>query len=130
MCLLAEVGFVTSAEFSESHRTLWNNCFQRLGRFACKNGGFASVGKTFQHPRASPIGNGDKVCVGGGAGFIGSHIAKRLKEAGYKVTAVDWKENEFMEKDEFCDEFILDDAQTRGCLQGMQGLRPGLQPRS
>lgn len=57
----------------------------------------------------NPIGNGDKVCVGGGAGFIGSHIAKRLKEAGYKVTVVDWKENEFMEKDEFCDEFILDD---------------------
>jgi GDP-D-mannose 3',5'-epimerase len=56
-----------------------------------------------------PPGNGAKVCVGGGAGFIGSHIAKRLKEAGYKVTVVDWKENEFMEKDEFCDEFILDD---------------------
>jgi GDP-D-mannose 3', 5'-epimerase len=28
-------------------------------------------------------GNGTKVCVGGGAGFIGSHIAKRMKEAGY-----------------------------------------------
>merc|ERR1719189_3231715 len=56
-----------------------------------------------------PPGNGAKVCVGGGAGFIGSHIAKRLKEAGYKVTVVDWKKNEFMEIDEFCDEFILDD---------------------
>lgn len=100
--------------------------FNRLGRFACKNGGFASVGKTFQHPRASPIGNGDKVCVGGGAGFIGSHIAKRLKEAGYKVTVVDWKENEFMEKDEFCDEFILDDLRK---LE-VACMRPGLQPRS
>lgn len=60
-------------------------------------------------PFTLPPGNGAKVCVGGGAGFIGSHIAKRLKEAGYKVTVVDWKENEFMEKDEFCDEFILDD---------------------
>ena len=49
------------------------------------------------------------MCVGGGAGFIGSHIAKRLKENGYKVTVVDWKKNEFMENDEFCDEFILDD---------------------
>lgn len=56
-----------------------------------------------------PPGNGAKVCIGGGAGFIGSHIAKRLKEAGYKVTVVDWKENEFMTKSEFCDEFILDD---------------------
>ena len=56
-----------------------------------------------------PPGEGKKVCVGGGAGFIGSHIAKRLKEAGYYVIVVDWKKNEFMENDEFCDKFILDD---------------------
>lgn len=56
-----------------------------------------------------PPGEGKKVCIGGGAGFIGSHIAKRLKENGYKVTVVDWKKNEFMEIDEFCDEFVLDD---------------------
>lgn len=56
-----------------------------------------------------PPGDGAKICVGGGAGFIGSHIAKRLKESGYKVTVVDWKENEFMKADEFCDEFILGD---------------------
>jgi len=56
-----------------------------------------------------PAGNGDKVCVGGGAGFIGSHIAKRLKEAGYYVTVVDWKRNEFMKEDEFCSNFILGD---------------------
>jgi len=62
-----------------------------------------------QTPFTLPPGNGTKVCVGGGAGFIGSHIAKRLKESGYVVTVVDWKKNEFMEIDEFCDEFILDD---------------------
>jgi len=56
-----------------------------------------------------PEGNGAKVCVGGGAGFIGSHIAKRLKANGYKVIVVDWKKNEFMEDDEFCDEFIMGD---------------------
>eukprot|EP00560_Eucampia_antarctica_P007957 CAMPEP_0197823982 /NCGR_PEP_ID=MMETSP1437-20131217/1294_1 /TAXON_ID=49252 ORGANISM="Eucampia antarctica, Strain CCMP1452" /NCGR_SAMPLE_ID=MMETSP1437 /ASSEMBLY_ACC=CAM_ASM_001096 /LENGTH=357 /DNA_ID=CAMNT_0043423425 /DNA_START=95 /DNA_END=1168 /DNA_ORIENTATION=- len=56
-----------------------------------------------------PAGNGTKVCIGGGAGFIGSHIAKRLKENGYHVTVVDWKKNEFMENEEFCDEFILED---------------------
>ena len=56
-----------------------------------------------------PPGNGAKVCVGGGAGFIGSHIAKRLKAAGYHVTVVDWKKNEFMEEPEFCDVFIHDD---------------------
>lgn len=56
-----------------------------------------------------PEGKGAKVCIGGGAGFIGSHIAKTLKESGYHVTVVDWKKNEFMENDEFCDAFILDD---------------------
>jgi len=72
-----------------------------------------------------PPGDGAKVCVGGGAGFIGSHIAKRLKESGYKVTVVDWKENEFMKPEEFCDEFVLDDLRKlevavkacQGCLQ-------------
>jgi GDP-D-mannose 3',5'-epimerase len=56
-----------------------------------------------------PAGSGKKVCVGGGAGFIGSHIARRLKAAGYHVTVVDWKKNEFMEEPEFCDKFILGD---------------------
>jgi len=56
-----------------------------------------------------PAGEGAKVCIGGGAGFIGSHIARRLKENGYHVTVVDWKKNEFMENDEFCDVFIHED---------------------
>ena len=57
-----------------------------------------------------PKGTKDiKVCVGGGAGFIGSHLAKRLKAAGFYVRVVDWKNNEFMKTDEFCDEFILGD---------------------
>ena len=45
----------------------------------------------------------------GGAGFIGSHIAKRLKAAGYHVTVVDWKRNEFMDESEFCHVMILED---------------------
>jgi GDP-D-mannose 3',5'-epimerase len=56
-----------------------------------------------------PKGEGKKVCVGGGAGFIGSHIAKRLKANGWTVTVVDWKRNEFMKEEEFCHEFILGD---------------------
>jgi len=56
-----------------------------------------------------PPGNGTRVCVGGGAGFIGSHIAKRLKNAGYYVICVDWVKNEFMEESDFCSEFVLGD---------------------
>lgn len=37
-----------------------------------------------------------KVSIGGGAGFIGSHLAKKLKEEGWYVVCADWKENEFM----------------------------------
>eukprot|EP01041_Mallomonas_annulata_P011567 gene11567-24187_t len=50
-----------------------------------------------------------KICVGGGAGFIGSHMAKRLKAEGCYVICADWKENEFMEPAEFCNEFHLAD---------------------
>ena len=34
------------------------------------------------------LGNRAKVCVDRGAGFIRSHVAKRLKEVGYKVIAL------------------------------------------
>eukprot|EP01068_Selenidium_serpulae_P000469 Selendium_serpulae@DN1074_c0_g1_i1.p1 len=71
-----------------------------------------------------PPGNGTKVCIGGGAGFIGSHIAKRLKENGYHVTAVDWKENEFMKKEEFCDVFIHDDIRKlEVAVKGCEGCK-------
>ena len=43
---------------------------------------------TDHKPFTLPPGEGAKVCIGGGAGFIGSHIAKRLKESGYHVTVV------------------------------------------
>ena len=35
---------------------------------------------------------GLKICVTGAGGFIASHLAKRLKEEGHWVRAVDWKE--------------------------------------
>jgi len=71
-----------------------------------------------------PAGNGTKVCIGGGAGFIGSHIAKRLKENGYHVTVVDWKTNEFMKNDEFCDVFIHDDLRKLDvAIKGCEGCK-------
>jgi hypothetical protein len=53
------------------------------------------------HPTTHPEEVGPdgkiKVCIGGGAGFIGSHIAKKLKEmGGYYVVCADWNDNEFM----------------------------------
>eukprot|EP00179_Madagascaria_erythrocladioides_P020439 CAMPEP_0198341024 /NCGR_PEP_ID=MMETSP1450-20131203/46089_1 /TAXON_ID=753684 ORGANISM="Madagascaria erythrocladiodes, Strain CCMP3234" /NCGR_SAMPLE_ID=MMETSP1450 /ASSEMBLY_ACC=CAM_ASM_001115 /LENGTH=388 /DNA_ID=CAMNT_0044046021 /DNA_START=54 /DNA_END=1220 /DNA_ORIENTATION=- len=50
-----------------------------------------------------------RVCVGGGAGFIGSHLCKRLKAEGHHVVAADWMENEYFKTDEFCDEYVKAD---------------------
>jgi len=63
-----------------------------------------------------------KVAVAGGGGFIGSHLAKSLKEEGFYVRAADWKRNEFMEDSEFCDEFhLMDLRQLNNCLQLSEG---------
>lgn len=63
-----------------------------------------------------------KVCVGGGGGFIGSHLAKRLKETGYHVVCADWKQNEYFEEKEFCDEFLLLDLRhLDNCLKATEG---------
>jgi len=64
-----------------------------------------------------------KICVTGAGGFIASHLARRLKNEGHFVRGVDWKENEHMTADEFCDEFMLLDLRfpenakkaTEGC---------------
>jgi GDP-D-mannose 3',5'-epimerase len=71
---------------------------------------------------ASSSSDQKKACVGGGAGFIGSHLAKRLKSEGYYVVCADWKRNEFMEIEEFCDEFMLLDLRSMpNCLQATAG---------
>jgi GDP-D-mannose 3', 5'-epimerase len=46
----------------------------------------------------------------GGGGFIGGHLAKRLKEEGYWVRIVDIKDNhEFWDKDEICHDYVSGD---------------------
>lgn len=61
---------------------------------------------------------GGKVCIAGGGGFIGSWLAKKLKEVGYHVIAADWKHNEFMEDKEYCHEFkLLDLRKLENCLE-------------
>jgi GDP-D-mannose 3',5'-epimerase len=58
-----------------------------------------------------------RACVAGGGGFIGSHLAKRLKEEGYYVVCADWKRNEYFQLDEFCHEFLdIDLRDLNNCL--------------
>src|SRR5208337_2020625 len=51
-----------------------------------------------------------KILVTGAGGFIGSHLASRLKRDGYWVRGVDIKEPEFRPSD--CDEFLLLDLRS------------------
>lgn len=75
------------------------------------------------HPEELGTDGKIRVCIGGGAGFIGSHMAKRLRSEGCYVVCADWKDNEFMAVEEFCDEFHKVDLRllencvsvTRGC---------------
>ena len=50
-----------------------------------------------------------KILVLGGGGFIGGHLSKRLKDEGHFVRAVDIKNHEYFNENEFCSEFILGD---------------------
>jgi len=50
-----------------------------------------------------------KALVLGGGGFIGGHLAKKLKDEGYWVRVVDIKNHEHFNHDEICHEFILGD---------------------
>ena len=52
---------------------------------------------------------GKKIVVLGGGGFIGGHLAKRLKEEGNHVRICDIKKHEYFFHSEICDEFILGD---------------------
>ncbi|CAM9695829.1 unnamed protein product [Phaeothamnion confervicola] len=63
-----------------------------------------------------------RVCIGGGAGFIGSHLALRLKMEGWYVVAADWKENEFMKPEEFCHVFAHTDLRSlQNCIAVTDG---------
>ena len=50
-----------------------------------------------------------KILILGGGGFIGGHLAKRLKEEGNYVRVVDIKRHEYFDEKDFCDDFILGD---------------------
>jgi len=50
-----------------------------------------------------------KILILGGGGFIGGHLAKKLKSEGNFVRVVDIKTHEYFYGDDFCDEFIQGD---------------------
>ena len=50
-----------------------------------------------------------RVLILGGGGFIGGHLAKRLFNEGHHVRVCDIKHNEYLRREEFCNEFILGD---------------------
>lgn len=64
-----------------------------------------------------------KICVTGAGGFIASHLARRLKQEGHWVRGIDWKENEHMTEDMFCDEFLLLDLRwPENCKKAVEGV--------
>jgi GDP-D-mannose 3', 5'-epimerase len=50
---------------------------------------------------------GKKVIVLGGGGFIGGHLAKKLKEEGNQVLICDIKPHEYFSKSTICDDFLI-----------------------
>jgi hypothetical protein len=56
----------------------------------------------------------------GGAGFIGSHVAKRLKKDGHRVIVVDLHYPRYFKETEICDLFVLSD------LRGSNSLSPAI----
>jgi GDP-D-mannose 3',5'-epimerase len=50
-----------------------------------------------------------KILILGGGGFIGGHLARRLKKEGNWIRIVDIKPHEYFDHDEICNEFIVDD---------------------
>jgi GDP-D-mannose 3',5'-epimerase len=63
-----------------------------------------------------------RILVAGGGGFIGSHLARRMKAEGHWVRIVDWIENQYFERSEICDEFLeLDLRSPENCLKACEG---------
>eukprot|EP01130_Rhizamoeba_saxonica_P019004 TRINITY_DN9725_c0_g1_i1.p1 TRINITY_DN9725_c0_g1~~TRINITY_DN9725_c0_g1_i1.p1 ORF type:complete len:360 (-),score=88.08 TRINITY_DN9725_c0_g1_i1:61-1116(-) len=65
-----------------------------------------------------------RVLVTGGCGFIGSHLAKRLKNEGHWVRVADWKTGHyFASDDEICDELLkLDLRDLSNCLKATDNI--------
>jgi GDP-D-mannose 3',5'-epimerase len=59
-----------------------------------------------------------RICVAGGAGFIGSHLARRLKNEGHEIVIADIQRNIYFPNDEICHEYLnLDLRDLNNCLE-------------
>jgi nucleoside-diphosphate-sugar epimerase len=70
-----------------------------------------------------------KALVLGGGGFIGGHLAKRLKNEGFWVRIVDIKKHEYFDHNEICDEFLLydlSDPQNVKAIMRLETLNGGI----
>lgn len=64
-----------------------------------------------------------KILVTGAGGFIGSHLAKVLKQEGYWVRGVDIKAPDYMSEEDICDEFLLLDLRRwENCLRATEEI--------
>jgi len=62
------------------------------------------------------------ILVLGGGGFIGGHIAKRLKSEGNYVRVVDLKTHEYFSGSELCDEFLTYDLRNPNNVEAVMRL--------
>ena len=63
-----------------------------------------------------------KILILGGGGFIGGHLAKRLKSEGNWVRIVDLKEHEYFSKEDICDDFIVGDLRDPKIVESVMRL--------
>lgn len=64
-----------------------------------------------------------RILVAGGGGFIGSHLAKRLKGEGHWVRIADTKRNEYFQESDICHEFLQADLRNmESCMKSCQGI--------
>jgi len=64
-----------------------------------------------------------RILVAGGGGFIGSHLAKRLKAEGHWIRIADTKRNEYFDESDICHEFLQVDLRFMdNCLNSCAGI--------
>jgi len=62
------------------------------------------------------------ILVAGGGGFIGSHLALRLKNEGHRIRIADTKRNEYFVEADICHEFLQVDLRSmEHCVEACKG---------